>query len=51
MTQDDGVPSHYPCLMQKDGLRRVHEPRDERPGARKGPLRQAFTRLIVALRR
>jgi hypothetical protein len=50
MTQDDGVPSHYPCLMQKDGLRRVHEPRDERP-VTPSPLRQAFTRLIVALRR
>jgi hypothetical protein len=51
MTQDDGVPSHYPCLTQKDGLRRVHEPRDERPVARKKPLRQTFTRLVGALRR
>ena len=49
MTQDDGVPSHYPCLTQKDGLRRVHEPRDERP-ATIGPLRRTFTRLIATLR-
>ena len=51
MTQDDGVPSHYPCLMQKDGLRRVHEPRDERPVVTKTPLQRTFMRLIVALRR
>jgi len=37
--------------MQKDGLRRVHEPRDEQPVVRKSPLRGGFKRLIVALRR
>jgi hypothetical protein len=36
--------------MQKDGLRRVHEPADERPIVRKSPLRRTFTRLIVTLR-
>jgi len=51
MARGDRVPPHYPCLMQKDGLRRVHEPRDEQPIVRKGPLRDSFTRLIVALRR
>jgi hypothetical protein len=50
MARDDGPPSHYPCLMQKDGLRRVHEPRDERPPA-KSPLRPTWSRLAVALRR
>jgi hypothetical protein len=51
MTQDDGVPSHYPCLMQKDGLRRVREPRDERPTARESSLRRRLERLVLALRR
>jgi hypothetical protein len=37
--------------MQKDGLRRVHEPRDERPVVSKSPLRRSFTWLVVALRR
>jgi len=51
MTQDDGVPSHYPCLTQKDGLRRVHAPRDERPVARQSPLQRRLERLVLALRR
>ena len=51
MTQDDGVPSHYPCLMQKDGLRRVREPRDERPAVRERWLRRRFESLVLALRR
>jgi hypothetical protein len=51
MARDDRVPSHYPCLMQKDGLRRVHEPRDEQPVVRTTPPRDGFKRLIVALRR
>jgi len=51
MTQDDGVPSHYPCLTQKDGLRRVHEPDDELRVLRQKSLRQTFKRPIVALRR
>jgi hypothetical protein len=37
-------------MQPKPGLRRVHEPRDERPTA-PNPLRQTLTRLIVALRR
>jgi hypothetical protein len=49
MTQDDGVSSKYPCMTPKPGLR-VHEPRDERPAA-PNPLRQTFTRLVIALRR
>jgi hypothetical protein len=36
--------------MQKDGLRRVHEPRDEQPVVRKSPVRDSFTRFIAALR-
>jgi hypothetical protein len=51
MTQDDGVPCHYPCLTQKDGLRRVHEPRDELRVMRQKPLRHTFKRLVDALRR
>jgi hypothetical protein len=50
MAPDKGVPSHYPCLTQKDGLRRVHEPGDERPVLRKSPLQRTFARLVVALR-
>jgi hypothetical protein len=50
MTQDDGVSSKYPCMTPKPGIRRVHEPRAERP-ATPNLLRQTFTRLIVALRR
>jgi len=37
-------------MAPKPGLRRVHEPRDERPAA-PNPLRQAFARLITTLRR
>jgi hypothetical protein len=36
--------------MQKDGLRRVNEPRDDRP-AWKSPLRRSFTWLVAAVRR
>jgi len=51
MTQDDGVPSHYPCLTQKDGLRRVREPQDERRAVRQRPLRRRLEQLVLALRR
>jgi hypothetical protein len=36
--------------MQKDGLRRVREPHDERPPWN-SPLRRTFTRLVAAVRR
>jgi hypothetical protein len=50
MARDDGGFAQYPCLQPKPGLRRVHEPRDERPAA-SNVLRQTVARLIDALRR
>jgi hypothetical protein len=36
--KDEGVPTNYPCLMQKDGLRRVRR------------LGRSVGRLLAALR-
>jgi hypothetical protein len=48
--QQESVPTHYPCLVQKDGLRRVHSPGDERPVTYRGPIRRTLARLVGALR-
>jgi hypothetical protein len=46
--QQQGVPMHYPCLTQKDGLRRVHEPHEERIVTQQGRLRlrRALSKLV-----
>jgi hypothetical protein len=50
MPKYDGVPSTYPCLMQKDHLRRVDHPHDERFVITRGPIRRAFGKLAAARR-
>jgi hypothetical protein len=48
--QQETVPSSYPCMAQKDGLRRVHDPHDERIVHHRGPARRLLARLIAAVR-
>ncbi len=50
-TRQDGVPSHYPCMTQKDGIRRVHDPHgDPRPPVRPHRLRRSIARFVAAVR-
>ena len=46
----DTVPPVYPCMMQKDGLRRVHSPHDDYPIPKSHRLRRAITKVITAVR-
>ena len=48
--QQETVPSSYPCLAQKDGLRRVHEPQDERIVTRPGRTRRLLAKLAASVR-
>lgn len=48
--QQETVPSSYPCLAQKDGLRRVHEPHDERVVTRPGLTRRLLAKLAATRR-
>jgi hypothetical protein len=50
MAKPDYVPSTYPCLMQKDHLRRVNQPHDERIVVGPRRVRQALAKLARAVR-
>ena len=44
---EDGVPSFYPCMMQKEDVRRIHHPHAETVVVRKRRLRNAVARLLA----
>jgi hypothetical protein len=46
----DGVPSHYPCVTQKDGVRRVHHPHGDPVVASKQRIRHTLAKLLSPLR-
>ena len=46
----DPVPTGYPCMMPKDGLRRVQSPHDDYPIPRPQRLRRAIKKLVAAVR-
>ena len=48
--QHETFPSRYPGLIQKDGLRRVHDPHDERIVRRPRPARRLLAKLAAAVR-
>jgi hypothetical protein len=50
MAKPDYVPSTYPCLMQKDHLRRVQHPHDERVVIGRSRVRRAVAKLAAAIR-
>jgi hypothetical protein len=50
MAKPDYVPSAYPCLMQKDHLRRVSHPHDERIVIGRRRVRRALAKLARAVR-
>jgi len=45
--KENVIPSHYPCVMQKDDLRRVSHPHDETP--RPSNALQRFAAKLVAV--
>lgn len=47
---DNAGASGYPCLMQQNDLRRVHDPRDEYPITRPRRFRRAIMKLVSAVR-
>ena len=47
---EDGIPLHYPCMTQKDGMRRVHHPDADPIIVRKKRVRRAVARLLAPLR-
>jgi hypothetical protein len=49
MPKYDGVPSTYPCLMQKDHLRRVDHPHDERVVVSESLVRRAFAKVVAVV--
>jgi hypothetical protein len=50
MPKRDDPASIYPCMMPRDSLRLVHEPRDERVVITRSRLRRALTKLAAAVR-
>jgi hypothetical protein len=47
--KENVIPSHYPCMMQKDDLHRVSHPHDEMPRPAT-PLQRFVSKLVAAVR-
>jgi hypothetical protein len=50
MPKTDDPASTYPCMMPRDNLRFVHQPRDERVVISRGRLQRALAKLAAAVR-